>query len=47
MNVIQSFVSSLETVVNYNEFLKALDRAKIDDFNQDEAGPHLINAMRE
>lgn len=47
MNIVQSFVSSLETAVNYHEFLKLLDRAKSDSFNQDEAGPHLINAMRE
>ena len=47
MNIVQSFVSTLETAVNYHEFLKLMDRAKVDGFNQDEAGPHLINAMRE
>ena len=33
MNIVQSFVSSLETAVNYHEFLKLLDRTKADSFN--------------
>lgn len=47
MSIVQSFVATLETAVNYFEFLKMLDRTKADSFSQDEAGPHLINAMRD
>lgn len=48
MNVISSYTTPAETNVNYEEFLKILNRAgnMLGD-NQDEAGPHLINALRD
>ena len=35
--------------MNYLDFLKVIDKASVvlGDFSQDEAGPHIINAMRE
>jgi hypothetical protein len=47
--IVQQYTTSLDTVVNYQDFLKVLERVHLylGDFGQDEAGPHLINAMRE
>jgi hypothetical protein len=48
MNVISSYTTPAETNVNYEEFLKILNRAgNMMGDNQDEAGPHLINALRD
>lgn len=49
MCIVQNFTTNLDTVVNYEEFLKLLEKVGYQgDFSsQDDAGPHLINAMRE
>lgn len=43
MNVIQAFASGSD--VNYEDFLKAVKNAGA--VYQDDASPHIINAMRE
>jgi hypothetical protein len=48
MNVVSAYATSGESNVNYEEFLKILNRAgNMMGENQDEAGPHLINALRD
>lgn len=49
MVVTSAFVSGAETTINYGHLLQALAKvsAGADQFSQDDAGPHLINAMRE
>ena len=49
LSIVQQYTTSLDTAVNYQEFLKVLDKTQLylNDYSQDEAGPHLINAMRE
>ena len=50
MLVTSAFVTGAETQINYVNFLQTLAKVgatSIGDFNQDDAGPHLINAMRE
>jgi len=48
MNVVSAYTASGESNVNYEEFLKILNRAgNMMGENQDEAGPHLINALRD
>lgn len=49
LSIVQQYTTSLDTSVNYFEFLKVLDKAQMymNDYSQDDAGPHLINAMRE
>ena len=49
LSIVQQYTTSLDTAVNYQDFLKVLDKTQLylNDYSQDEAGPHLINAMRE
>ncbi len=49
MTVLSSYAAPMESDINYEEFLKILNRAgnMMGGDNQDEAGPHLINALRD
>ena len=52
MNLVSAFTNRLDDGVNYLDFLKTLDKTPSlmgvgDTGNQDDAGPHLVNAMRE
>ena len=49
LSIVQQITTSLDDAVNYQEFLKLFDRARLmsEDMSQDGTGPHLINAMRE
>ena len=49
MTVLSSYATPMESNINYEEFLKILNRAgnMMGGDNQDEAGPHLINALRD
>ena len=51
MSIVQQLTTSLDDAVNYQEFLKLLDKAKnisiSDEFSHDTSSPHLMNAMRE
>ena len=49
MSIVQQYTTSLDTVVNYLEFLQVIQKADFygeGDFGQDGATPHLIDAMR-
>ena len=49
MSIVQQYTTSLDTAVNYLEFLQIIQKADIygeGDYNQDGATPHLIDAMR-
>ena len=48
MSVVSAYATPNETNVNYEEFMKIVNRAgSMMGENQDEAGPHLINALRD
>ena len=51
MNLVSAFTTRLDDGVNYIDFLKTLDKTPSymqgGEGNQDDAGPHLVNAMRE
>lgn len=49
MSVAGIVATPMDTSVNYEEFLKILSKAgnTMGDLNQDEAGPHLINVLRD
>jgi len=50
LNIVQQLTTSLDDAVNYEEFLRLLDKARMysdGDASQDGAGPHLVGAMRE
>mgnify|MGYP006090194167 FL=1 len=48
MNVVSAYATPNESSVNYEEFMKIVSRAgSMMGENQDEAGPHLINALRD
>jgi Ca2+-binding EF-hand superfamily protein len=48
MNVVSAYATPNESNVNYEEFMKIVNRAgSMMGENQDEAGPHLINALRD
>ena len=50
LSIVQQITTSLDDAVNYQEFLRLFDRARLmseEGMSQDGTGPHLINAMRE
>jgi hypothetical protein len=49
MNVVSAYASPSESSINYEDFMKIVSRAgsMMGNENQDEAGPHLINALRD
>lgn len=50
LHIVQQLTTSLDDAVNYEDFLRLLDKARMytdGDVSQDGAGPHLVNAMRE
>lgn len=50
LNIVQQLTTSLDDAVNYEDFLRLIDKARFysdGDTSQDGAGPHLVNAMRD